>query len=77
MTFEEATPIGKAAKANSTVDAYWVRAWGQLNEEGKIVKITCEWNGTSANAVLDVLKKANLPYEGVYPMTAVDAEDFR
>ena len=26
-TVEEATPLGKKAKANATVDAYWVRSW--------------------------------------------------
>lgn len=33
-TVEEATPLGKKAKANATVDAYWVRSWCQLNKEG-------------------------------------------
>ena len=29
MTIEAATPVAKAAKANSTVDAYWVNSWAQ------------------------------------------------
>jgi hypothetical protein len=77
MTIQEATPVAKAAKANSTVDAYWVNSWCQLNEEGKVVKILCQWNGANAEAVRQVLKKIPAPYEGPYPMMVVDAEDFR
>jgi len=77
VTLAEATPAGKAAKANSTVDAYWVGAWAQCNEEGKIVKILCEWNATNAEEVRKVLAKVPIPLEGVYPMMKVDSEDFR
>ncbi|MCQ8892364.1 MAG: hypothetical protein NQU41_03165 [Candidatus Methanosuratincola sp.] len=77
LTVPEATPVAKAAKANSTTNAYWVRSWIQLNEEGKIVKILCEWNATNANAVLEVLKKVPAPFEGPYPMLIADSEDFR
>jgi hypothetical protein len=76
-TMEEATPMGKKAKANSTVDAYWVRSWCQLDQKGKIVKILCEWNGTNIDAVRKVLAKVPLPLEGIYPMTVVDSEDYR
>jgi len=77
VTIEEATPVAKAAKANSTVDAYWVQSWAQLNEEGKIVKILCQWNATNAGAVVEVLNKFPAPSEGPYPMVAVDSEDYR
>lgn len=77
VTTEEAAPVGKAAKANSTVDAYWVKSWAQLNQEGKIVKILCEWNATNAEAVRQVLKKVPAPCEGPYPMIVVDSEDYR
>ncbi len=77
ITTAEATPVAKAAKANSTVDAYWVNSWGQLNEEGKVVKIFCQWNGKNAEAVSEVLKKIPAPCEGPYPMMVVDSEDFR
>ena len=77
VTLAEATPAGKAAKANSTVDAYWVGAWAQCNEEGKIVKILCEWNATNAEEVRKVLAKVPIPLEGVYSMMKVDAEDYR
>ena len=76
-TIAEATPVAKAAKANSTVDAYWVNSWGQLNEEGKVVKIFCQWNGANAEAIRQVLKKIPAPCEGPYPMMVVDSEDFR
>jgi len=77
VTLEEAAPAGKLAKANSTVDAYWVGAWSQCNKEGKIVKILCEWNATNAEEVRKVLAKVPIPLEGVYPMIKVDAEDYR
>jgi hypothetical protein len=77
VTLEEAAPAGKAAKANSTVDAYWLGAWAQLNEEGKIVKILCEWNAVNIEAVREVLAKVPIPVEGIYPMTVVDSEDYR
>ena len=77
IALQEATPVAKAAKANSTLDAYWVRSWAQMNEEGKIVKIFCEWNAANADAVLQVLKKIPAPYEGPFPMAIVDSEDYR
>jgi hypothetical protein len=76
-TMAEATSAGKAAKANSTLDAYWINSWAQLNQEGKIVKIFCQWNATNAEAIRQVLKKVPAPSEGPYPMTVVDSEDFR
>jgi len=77
VTTAEAAPVAKAAKANSTVDAYWIQSWAQLNHEGKIVKIMCQWNATNAEAVREVLKKVPAPSEGPYPMVVVDSEDFR
>lgn len=77
ITVQEAGAIGKAAKVNMSVDAYWINSWAQLNEEGKIVKILCQWNGTNIDAVRNVIAKAQIPCEGVYPMMVVDSEDFR
>ena len=34
-TSEEAAVLGKKAKAKMTVDAYWVKSWAQLNNDGK------------------------------------------
>jgi hypothetical protein len=74
---EEASPLAKKAKSLSTVDAYWVSSWTQLNDKGKIVKILCEWNGKDLKSVKDVVAKSGMPCEGVYPMGKVDSEDFR
>lgn len=77
-TVEELTPLGKKVKANSTLDAYWVRSWLQCDEEGKIVRLSCEWNAVDAESVREVLAKVpELPVEGIYPMMIVDSEDFR
>jgi hypothetical protein len=76
-TFEEATPIAKKAKAESTVDAYWVGAWSQLNNAGKITKIFCHWNASSIEAVRSALAKIPCPVEDVYPLAIIDGEDFR
>lgn len=46
LSVEAATPIGKAVKANLTVDAYWVRSW-YVREEGKLY---CEWDAKDAKA---------------------------
>jgi hypothetical protein len=78
VTFEEGTPLAKKVKANNTVDAYWVRSVCQLNKEGKIVKLLCEWNATNIEAIRKVLAKIpELSTEGIYPMAIIDAEDFR
>jgi hypothetical protein len=50
----------------------------QCNNEGKIVKILCEWNATNIEAIKKVLTKVpELPTEGIYQMAMLDAEDFR
>jgi hypothetical protein len=74
---EEGTPLGKAVKANSTVDAYWVCSWAQLNEEGKVVKLLCQWNATSIAAIRAVIANVPITTEGIYPMAVLDSEDFR
>ncbi|MGD2144934.1 MAG: DUF4242 domain-containing protein [Anaerolineae bacterium] len=76
VTLEGATPIAQAAKAHSTLDAYWVRSW-YAREEGKLY---CEWDGKDAESVSQVLTEAvpDFPVEGVYEMEMmVDSEDFR
>jgi len=78
LTLEAATPVGKAVKANSTVDAYWVRSW-YAREEGKLY---CEWDGKDAESIRQVLVKAvpGFPVEGIYEMDRefiVHSEDFR
>ena len=76
LTLETGTPVGKAVKASSTVDAYWVRSW-YAREEGKFY---CEWNAKDAESVRQVMTKAapDFPTEGVYKMEMmVTSEDFR
>jgi len=78
VAMDEATPLGKKARANITLDAYWVKSWAQLNEEGKIVKIYCEWNAVDAESIRKVTAKVpELPVDGIYPMAIVDSENFR
>ncbi|KXA88535.1 hypothetical protein AKJ61_04710 [candidate division MSBL1 archaeon SCGC-AAA259B11] len=77
MTVEDATPVGEKTKSLSNADAYWVSSWAQLDDEGKIVKLFCEWNAKSLEDVEDLIEKTEVPTEGVYPMMKVDSEDFR
>jgi hypothetical protein len=80
MDLEAATPLGRAVKANSTVDAYWVRSW-YVPEEGKFY---CEWDAKDADAVREVITAATaqigapFPLEGVYAIAAMaTGEDYR
>ena len=78
MTVDEAAPVGKASKAMSGADAYWIGAWLQMNEQGKITKILCEWDAKTPESVRAILAKIpGLPVDGIYPMGKVDAEAYR
>lgn len=78
MAVEEAAPIGKATKANANADAYWIGAWLQMNEEGKVTKIFCEWDAKDPESIRRVFAKIpQLPVDGLYPMGKVDAEVYR
>lgn len=81
MTPDEAAPVAKAVKSSLGVDAYWVGSWLQLNEQGKITKILCEWDAkdiASIRKVFDeVVKKVPVPVDGIWPMAKVDAESYR
>ena len=77
-TLEGAGPIGKKVKANCTLDAYWVGSWIQLNEQGKVTKIYCEWDAKDVESIREVFTKVpELPVDGIYPMVKVDAEAYR
>ncbi len=76
-TFAEALPVAKMAKAGSTVDAYWVRSYAQLNEERKLMKLFCEWNAKDIKTIRKVLSEIPIQTEGIYPLEIVDSEDFR
>jgi len=78
MTTEQAGPIAKKAKANCTLDAYWVCSWVQLNEQGQVTKIFCEWDAKDIGSIREVFAKVpELPVDGIYPMLKVDAEAYR
>ena len=73
VTLEEVTPTAKTVKANSNVDAYWVGSWAQVNQQGKITKLFCEWNAKDVESINKILSKfPQLLTEGVYPMAKVD-----
>ena len=80
MTPTAAEPIGRAVKANSTADAYWIRSW-YTPEDGKFY---CEWDAKDADAVRNVcaaaVAQAGMPFplDGVYAITgAFDGETYR
>ncbi len=76
--FEEAGAIGKAVKAACTSDAYWIGSWAQLNEQGKILKILCEWDAKDAQSIRKIVDKIpKLPTDGIWPMAKVDGESYR
>ena len=77
-TTEQAAPIAKAVKAGSSADGYWVGSWLQLNEQGKITKLFCEWDAKDAESIRKILAKIpQLPTAGIYPMGKVDSEAYR
>ena len=77
-TTEQAAPIAKAVKAGSSADAYWVGSWLQMNEQGKITKLFCEWDAKDAESIRKILANIpQLPTDGIYPMGKVDAEAYR
>jgi hypothetical protein len=78
MTVDEAAPIAKAVKAGSGVDAYWIGSWLQMNEQGKITRLFCEWDAKDIGSIRKVFANIpQLPTEGIYPMGKVDAEAYR
>ena len=77
-TLEEAGVFAKAAKAGCTSDAYWIGSWAQLNEQGKITKILCEWDAKDVQSIRKTLDRIpRLPVDGIYPMAKVDGEAYR
>jgi hypothetical protein len=82
LTFEAATPLAKAVKANASAEAYWVRSW-YAAQQGKLY---CEWDAVNADAVRHALEKAaaklpleqRAPVEGIFELSLmVDSESFR
>ena len=75
---EEANYLGRKVREKVTADTYWVSSWVQLDNEGKITQIICEWNAKDAKSTFDLLAGSgvNIPLDGVYPMAIVDAGTF-
>jgi len=76
LTVDAGTPVAKAVKAASTMEAYWVKGW-YARAEGRYY---CEWDAKDAESVRKVLAKGapDFPVEGVYEMEMrFTAEDFR
>ena len=77
-TPEQTAPIAKAVKAGSGADAYWVTSWLQMNEQGKVTKIFCEWDAKDTESIRKVVGKIpQLPVDGIYPIGKVDGESYR
>jgi len=75
---EATVPIAKKVKEYSTLDAYWVGTWVQLNKEGKVLRFICEWNAKDTESVQKVFDRVpELPVDGIYPMAKLDSEDYR
>jgi len=73
-------PIAKKCKANLSTDAYWVRSWLQLTEDGRVSKVFCEWDSKDADSVRHSLA-ASIPElppsEGIFEVVEICGEDFR
>lgn len=77
-TFEEATPLVKKMLENEGQDAYWVGSWAQTNEEGKVLKIFCEWNAKDEGSIRQIFDKVpEFPLDNVHPLTKIDSAEFR
>ena len=77
-TVEQATPLVKKLLANEGHDAYWVGSWMETNEEGKVLKIFCEWNAKDEKAVREIFAKVpEFPLDSVRPMSKIDSAEFR
>ncbi|MBY9000636.1 MAG: hypothetical protein KGD64_06965 [Candidatus Heimdallarchaeota archaeon] len=75
---EVMTPIGQAVKAHTSTDAYWVKSWAILNEQGLVKKILCQWDAKDIDSIKTIIDKIpNLPTEGIYPLSIYQSEDFR
>ena len=79
---DQTKPVGKAAKAHSNPDAYWIGSWIQLDDKGNVSRIICEWDAKdveSLNKIFEQLLKEipGFPVEGPYPMMKMDGESYR
>ncbi len=77
---ELVAPMAKKCKANLTSDAYWVRSWLQLTDDGRVSKVFCEWDSKDVDSVRHSLA-ASIPElppsEGIFEVVEIRGEDFR
>jgi len=68
-----------SCRAENCNDAYWIDSWTQLNDNGEITTIYCQYDAKDAESVAALLKKGapDLPVQGIYPMGKLEAEDYR
>ena len=53
-------------------------SWGVFNEDGKIIKILCQWDAKDIESVKKLTDKVDaIPTEGISPMGIFHSEDFR
>ncbi len=77
-TPEEITPLVRELLRHEALDAYWVQAWAETNEEGKALRIFCEWNAKSEDAVKKVFEKVPaFPVDRIRPLAKFDSDSFR
>ena len=76
---EDVVPIAKKAKNALSKDAYWVKSWLQLNDEGKVTAVFCEWDGKDIDSVKECLSSSipELPFSDITEMAEIHGEDFR
>ncbi len=78
MTPEEINPLVQELLRHESLDAYWVESWTETNDEGKALRIYCEWNGKNKQAVEKVFAKVPaFPLDHIRPLAKYDSDSFR
>ncbi len=76
---ENVVPVAKKCKSMLSTDAYWVKSWLELNDEGEVTVLYCEWDGKDVDTVKEALTNSipELPFTKVCEMSEIHGEDFR
>jgi hypothetical protein len=82
VSVPEGEGVAKATKVLSNADCYWIGSTLQLEPDGKIRRIICQYDAKdigSVNKLLDQIRKQipGFPIDGPYPMVWVDGESYR
>ncbi len=78
MTPDEISPLVQELLRHESLDAYWVESWSETNEEGKALRIFCEWNAKSEDAVKKVFERVPaFPLDRIRPLAKFDSDSFR